>query len=121
MSPAARQAKAARNRAAYHARKHDPDFIQKNRTAALRNWRAHRYQRNENRSARNQRTRAKLFPSDIRWKRAGFSIVSADGIAYDRTRWQGPGMRREQQIEELATSFLRDRAVLERQPENDHQ
>jgi hypothetical protein len=116
MTPAARAAKKTRSHAAYLARKNDPEFIAANRARALAHHHAHKHQRNEKRAARHHRTRAKLFPADIRWKRAGFSIVSADGIAYDRTRWRGPGMRREQQIEELANSFLRDRAVLAGQP-----
>jgi hypothetical protein len=106
ISPAARAAKAARNRAAYLKRKDDPAFQTKNRAAAIRHWNANKNSRNEKRNAKNHRLRFQRRSSETSWTRRGFSIVGSDSIAFDRTYWQGPGAAKERRLEKQADKFI---------------
>jgi hypothetical protein len=71
---------------------------------------AHRL--NEQRRARRHRhgQNQKLAVSELEERFAGMSVVSAANMSADATRWQGPGAKKERELEELADAILRKAA-----------
>jgi hypothetical protein len=82
--------------AAYHKNKHKPA----ERLRRIRRDRARRARRAE------LAFRFRRPPPDD-FTRAGLHVVGAGSMKHDRTRWRGPGWRRELELQHQADQFLK--------------
>jgi len=101
-----RARKRASNQRYYEKHKNDPRYIEKNRRNARDAWRSNRNLKNEKRNAKNHRLGHHRLKREAFWTRAGLYIADRDCLTHDRTKWRGPGARREKKISLLADKIL---------------